>query len=414
MSNFRRRGLKFVEKSVEFMYHPYVRKASRFARLALETINLTEKNNPVSIAVGAMSIVDSIVEGFELPIPTRIEQWAKKAGLVENYGHLGIIIVSTGLVEKSKCKVVCIDEGSSVREMKFDFGSLYYVESTETGVYFENELDKILGYFYTTPDFPYELLFDEMWKKFAGGIYLSISKTDDDAFSSRSLRLNKLNTNNLFYVSEEPDIDQFVRELSAFRQEGISRSYMLAGEPGTGKTSFAINAAKALGGRIVKVVPDVARQMGSAEFEFVVKNLAPDVILFDDFDRATDDAEQMLFTIENLKQQFPQIVIFATVNYFETLDPAIKRPGRFDETLWFNLPDVKEREKVLKHYLDMRGVQYSKQNLKALAKKTNGLSPAYLVELCTRIYRKGWDSVDKSLEEFSKTLESSFLLEKDM
>jgi hypothetical protein len=412
--DLKEKGRKILEKSINLFSHPYARRLSKFAKLTLETIHMVKNSeSPLAAAVGGISVIHSAIDAFELPLPTKIEQWTKNADLVENFGHLALIIVSTGLIEKSNCKTVCVDEGSLLREINFDFGSFYFIEGQETGVYYENDLDRIHGYFYTTKDFAYEKLFELLWARFDNGIFLSINSADEDSFSSRNIRLHKLSTHAMFYLGEEPSVSSLVEEIREYRKDGVSRSYMLAGLPGTGKSSISVMIAKELNGRIVKVDPSIARQMGSAEFEFIVKNLSPDIILFDDFDRAVDGSEQLLFTIENIKQQFPNIVIFATVNNFDMLDPALRRPGRFDQTIWFLLPEKKEREQILSHYLDKQGVECSKRKLAELAKQTEGLSPAYLKEICTRIRRKGWDCVDSTIIEFARTLGATTEMEEE-
>jgi len=405
MSEWQTKRKLLTEKVVNAMCHPYVRKFSRFARFGLETMSLIESKSKASIAVGALSLLDSVVEAFEMPVPSKIEQWAKSRGLSEHFGYLTVIIMSCGLLEKSECAIVCSEDTTVLREMRFDFGSIYYMESQSSGAFYENELDKIHGYFYTTKDFQYDKLFDAVWNKFNSGIYLSVQVGEEEFCSARNLRVNSLNNKDLFYVSQTPDLNEFIEELRHFRAVGISRSYMLAGIPGTGKSSFSILAAKAISGRIVKVDPSVTRHMGSAELEFVIRNLAPDVILFDDFDKAMEGSEQLLFTIENIKQQFPRVAVLATVNDFDGMDPAIKRPGRFDQTIWFMPPDAKDRQAIVNHYIAQYNLTLDKKQTNALVKKTNGLSPAYIRELCTRISRKGFGCLEATLVEFSRTLD---------
>ena len=57
-----------------------------------------------------------------------------------------------------------------------------------------------------------------------------------------------------------------------------------------------------------------------------------------------------LLSIFSFKQSQPVIVIGAT-NLDEGLDPAIKRPGRFDKTIDVPLPDIRGREEIYDYYL---------------------------------------------------------------
>jgi ATP-dependent metalloprotease len=45
----------------------------------------------------------------------------------------------------------------------------------------------------------------------------------------------------------------------------------------------------------------------------------------------------------------------AATNLPETLDPALKRPGRFDRQVAVPLPDVKGRSEILKYYMQVCG-----------------------------------------------------------
>jgi ATP-dependent metalloprotease len=45
------------------------------------------------------------------------------------------------------------------------------------------------------------------------------------------------------------------------------------------------------------------------------------------------------------------VIVIGATNLVESMDPAVKRPGRFDKIINISLPDVKGREEILKHYL---------------------------------------------------------------
>jgi ATP-dependent Zn protease len=50
------------------------------------------------------------------------------------------------------------------------------------------------------------------------------------------------------------------------------------------------------------------------------------------------------------------VIVMAATNLPETLDPALKRPGRFDRQVAVPLPDVKGRADILGHYLSDKPV----------------------------------------------------------
>jgi AAA+ superfamily predicted ATPase len=48
------------------------------------------------------------------------------------------------------------------------------------------------------------------------------------------------------------------------------------------------------------------------------------------------------------------VIVMAATNLPETLDPALKRPGRFDRQVAVPLPDVKGRAEILRYYMAVR------------------------------------------------------------
>jgi ATP-dependent metalloprotease FtsH len=74
------------------------------------------------------------------------------------------------------------------------------------------------------------------------------------------------------------------------------------------------------------------------------------------------------------------ILVFAATNQPEFLDPALLRPGRFDRRIILDLPDVKEREEILK--IHCRGKPLaSNVNLKEVTERTPGFSGADLANV---------------------------------
>jgi len=45
------------------------------------------------------------------------------------------------------------------------------------------------------------------------------------------------------------------------------------------------------------------------------------------------------------------VIVIGATNFPESIDPAVKRPGRFDKIINVPLPDVKGREEVFNYYL---------------------------------------------------------------
>jgi ATP-dependent metalloprotease len=87
-----------------------------------------------------------------------------------------------------------------------------------------------------------------------------------------------------------------------------------------------------------------------------------------------------LLTVVSLLLLLQGVIVMAATNLPETLDPALKRPGRFDRQVAVPLPDVKGRAEILEYYLSDKPVAAGlDQSL--LARQTSGFSGADLSNL---------------------------------
>lgn len=124
------------------------------------------------------------------------------------------------------------------------------------------------------------------------------------------------------------------------------------------------------------------------------KQTAPCLIFIDEIDavgrqRGTglggghDEREQTLNQLLTEMDGFGAnegIIIIAATNRPDVLDPALLRPGRFDRQVTVSLPDVREREAILKVHAKNK-ILGKDVNLKFLAKRTSGFSGADLENL---------------------------------
>lgn len=150
----------------------------------------------------------------------------------------------------------------------------------------------------------------------------------DDAFASR---LSKRATDYAAYLK---------RPLA----EGVSRSVMFFGPPGTGKSTLARTIVELMGMRSFRIrIGDLDNLNNSTLFE-AVNVFEPDAVILDDFDRAHGQAS-LLETLEHFKQKVKLVVV--TVNDRRKLDEALMRPERIDELYLIDKMD----EEVVKHVL---------------------------------------------------------------
>ncbi len=182
-----------------------------------------------------------------------------------------------------------------------------------------------------------------------------------------------------------------------FEKLGIEppKGVLLHGPPGTGKTLLAKAVASETNSNFLLINgPEVISKFyGESEanlrkkFEEAEKN-APSIIFFDEIDAIATKREetrgevekrvvaQLLSLMDGLKSRGKVIVIAAT-NMPNSLDPALRRPGRFDREIEIGVPDKKGREEILK--IHTRNMPLAKNvNLKDIARITHGFVGADL------------------------------------
>jgi transitional endoplasmic reticulum ATPase len=185
-----------------------------------------------------------------------------------------------------------------------------------------------------------------------------------------------------------------------FMRLGITppRGVLLYGPPGTGKTLLARAVADESDAHFITINgPEVmSKWVGDAEkklreiFDDAEKN-APSVIFIDEIDAIATKREesigevehrvvsQLLTLMDGLKSRGKVIVIAAT-NRPNAIDPALRRPGRFDREIMFGVPNEKGRLEILN--IHTRNMPMEKTvDLPYIAKITHGFVGADIESL---------------------------------
>ncbi len=186
-----------------------------------------------------------------------------------------------------------------------------------------------------------------------------------------------------------------------FQRLGIDppKGVLLYGPPGTGKTLIAKAVANEVNAHFISISgPEImSKYYGESEqrlreiFEEAKEN-APSIIFIDEIDsiapkreEVTGEVErrvvaQLLALMDGLEARGDVIVIAAT-NRPDAVDPALRRPGRFDREIEIGVPDRDGRKEILE--IHTRGMPLAEDvDLDELAELTVGFVGADLEALC--------------------------------
>jgi transitional endoplasmic reticulum ATPase len=191
-----------------------------------------------------------------------------------------------------------------------------------------------------------------------------------------------------------------LRHPELFKRLGVEapKGVLLHGPPGTGKTLLARAVANETNANFYSIGgPEImSKYYGESEeklrnvFEQAEKN-APSIIFIDEIDSIAPKREevsgeverrivaQLLSLMDGLKSRGKVVVIGAT-NRVNAIDPALRRPGRFDRELEIGVPDREGRLEILQ--IHTRGMPLAKDvNLEKLADISHGFVGADLQSL---------------------------------
>ena len=199
------------------------------------------------------------------------------------------------------------------------------------------------------------------------------------------------------------EIVDFLKHPKKFIDIGarIPRGVLLMGPPGSGKTLLARAVAGEAnvpffhisGSEFVEMFVGVGASRVRDLFKIAKKN-SPSIVFVDEIDAVGrhrgagiggghDEREQTLNQILVEMDGFDRdtnVIVMAATNRPDILDPALLRPGRFDRRVVLDLPDIKEREEILK--IHARNKRFAKNiNIRNIAERTPGFSGADLANL---------------------------------
>ena len=238
---------------------------------------------------------------------------------------------------------------------------------------------------------------------------VQITENTEVTLNSKAVELTEENLPEITYedIGGLSDEIKKIREMvelplkhpEIFHKLGIEppKGVLLHGPPGTGKTLLARAVANESEANFMLLNgPEImSKYYGESEkkirdvFEEAEKN-SPSIIFIDEIDSIAPKREdvsgeverrvvsQILTMMDGLKSRGKVIVIGAT-NRVNVLDPALRRPGRFDREININVPDKHGRLAILK--IHTRGMPLKNVKLEEIARMTHGFVGADLESL---------------------------------
>jgi transitional endoplasmic reticulum ATPase len=196
-----------------------------------------------------------------------------------------------------------------------------------------------------------------------------------------------------------------LRSPQAFRRIGIrpAKGFLLFGPPGTGKTLLAKAVAREAEANFVATKSSdlLSKWYGESEQQVSrlfqrARQVAPTVIFIDEIDSlaparggglgepaVTERVVNTILAEMDGLEELQGVVVMAATNRPNLLDPALLRPGRFDELVYVPVPDAAGRRRILA--IHTKGMPLAEDvDLDAVAERTARFTGADLEDLTRR------------------------------
>ncbi|OQW47326.1 MAG: AAA family ATPase [Proteobacteria bacterium SG_bin6] len=196
-----------------------------------------------------------------------------------------------------------------------------------------------------------------------------------------------------------------LKDPDAFRRLGIrpAKGFLLYGPPGTGKTLLAKAVAREAQANFIATKSSdlLSKWYGESEQQIArlfarARQVAPCVIFIDELDslvparggglgepQVTERVVNTILAEMDGLEELQSVVVIGATNRPNLIDPALLRPGRFDELIYVSVPDEAGRRRILR-------IQTAKMplgedvDLDTLARRTERYSGADLEDLVRR------------------------------
>jgi transitional endoplasmic reticulum ATPase len=215
----------------------------------------------------------------------------------------------------------------------------------------------------------------------------------------------------------------------AFRRLGIrpAKGFLLYGPPGTGKTLLAKAAARESQANFIATKSSdlLSKWYGESEQQIArlfarARQVAPTILFIDELDslvpmrggglgepQVTERVVNTILAELDGLEELQNVVVIGATNRPNLIDPALLRPGRFDELIYVGTPDTAGRGRILAIHTKHMPLA-DDVDLESLAKRTERFTGADLEDLVRRAgltaLRRGLDSAKVTMADFEAAL----------
>lgn len=266
-------------------------------------------------------------------------------------------------------------------------GFLYWVQERESEI-----TKKVM----VTSSITKDCIINMLWNKLGRVIQLEVDD-GDIKYVKTELTQKKIFGSSINLIQKLKD------DYKYFRENNLSRGYLLIGKPGTGKTGIVNSLVESVEGKVFIIsgfdsVPIIE------EMESLFIQMKPDFIIFDDCDRSNSGPtyiKAVLKMLESVKEKNPHTNFLFTANTFSGIlyDDAVTRKGRIDQIYEVPEPSEDDRKEIFKKYADVMNINLTDDDLNKCISSSIGMTGADIKELCIQLQRASIDEVFERANE---------------
>ncbi|WP_188053363.1 CDC48 family AAA ATPase [Sphingosinithalassobacter sp. CS137] len=223
-----------------------------------------------------------------------------------------------------------------------------------------------------------------------------------------------------------------LKDPDAFRRLGIrpAKGFLLYGPPGTGKTLLAKAVAREAEANFIATKSSdlLSKWYGESEQQIArlfarARQVAPCVIFIDELDslvparggglgepQATERVVNTILAEMDGLEELQSVIVIGATNRPNLVDPALLRPGRFDELIYVGVPGEEGRRRILKIQTERMPLA-ADVDLDALAARTDRFTGADLEDLVRRAglvaLRRSLATSEVAMEHFEEALQDA-------